>query len=179
MSDDRVRSRTEEVPSSKSSSRPVARAGSSPTKHDGYSSSRNISDASRASRHHHHHRSDSDRERRDRSDKDRSERRHRSGRHKSSRKRDPVMDKPKNLDTIDKLDVTGFFSGGGFHHDGPFDACTPHRNKNSRAAPVMAFPADGPNNSIKGVAPVNNKEQQFDMVFGISEEDPLYTTKSR
>ncbi|GME78655.1 unnamed protein product [Ambrosiozyma monospora] len=41
----------------------------------------------------------------------------------------------------------------------------------------MAFPADGPNNSIKGVAPVNNKEQQFDMVFGISEEDPLYTTK--
>lgn len=49
----------------------------------------------------------------------------------------------KNVDTIDKLDVTGLF-GGSFHHDGPFDACTPHRNKNNKAAPVAAFPADGP-----------------------------------
>ncbi|CAI4377185.1 CMF_collapsed_G0013050.mRNA.1.CDS.1 [Saccharomyces cerevisiae] len=35
---------------------------------------------------------------------------------------------PKNVDTIDKLDVTGLF-GGSFHHDGPFDAVTRGGNK--------------------------------------------------
>ncbi|KAG7813718.1 hypothetical protein KL921_001264 [Ogataea angusta] len=121
-----------------------------------------------------------------------SSRPHRSGEHKSSRghkerrshrhhrsKKQTVMDKPKNLDTIDKLDVTGFFSGGGFHHDGPFDACTPHRNKDTKAAPVMAFPVDGPNNSIKGMAPKNNRDQQIDMVFGYNEDEPIYTSKSK
>lgn len=88
----------------------------------------------------------------------------RSKEKKKSKKPEPV--RYKNLDTIDKLDVSAFF-GGGFHHDGPFDACTPHRNKNVKAAPVMAFPADGPNNSISG-APLsgNKREEQMNLAFG-------------
>lgn len=38
-----------------------------------------------------------------------------------------------------------------FHHDGPFDACNPHRNKKgSRRAPMQAFPKDSLNNSLRG-----------------------------
>ncbi|KAK9325701.1 hypothetical protein V1517DRAFT_314083 [Lipomyces orientalis] len=51
------------------------------------------------------------------------------------------------LDKIDKLDVTGIF-GTGFHHDGPFDACNPHRNKNKNKAPMLAFPIDSENNAL-------------------------------
>ncbi|KAK9453559.1 hypothetical protein V1511DRAFT_483098 [Dipodascopsis uninucleata] len=52
-----------------------------------------------------------------------------------------------SLDKIDKLDVTGI-SGTGFHHDGPFDACNPHRNKNKKKAPMLAFPIDSENNML-------------------------------
>lgn len=104
------------------------------------------------------------------SDRDHHERshRHRHRSHTSSKdkKRNSVAPQAKNVDTIDKMDVTGLF-GGSFHHDGPFDACTPHRNKNAKAPPVMAFPADGPNNSIGG-AP--NKKNAMNEVFG--REDP-------
>lgn len=48
----------------------------------------------------------------------------------------------KHLDKIDRLDVTGFSTTGGFHHDGPFDACNPNRNKNAKKAPVLAFAKD-------------------------------------
>ncbi|KAG0676153.1 hypothetical protein C6P40_001290 [Pichia californica] len=93
----------------------------------------------------------------------------------TSRKKKPLQqERSKNVDTIDKLDVTGFFGGGKFHHDGPFDACTPQRNKDSKIAPVDAFPIDGPNNSIKGMAPGNSKEQQYDMVFGIDQSKNNY-----
>ncbi|KAK9487967.1 Pal1 cell morphology protein-domain-containing protein [Lipomyces starkeyi] len=51
------------------------------------------------------------------------------------------------LDKIDKLDVTGIF-GTGFHHDGPFDACNPHRNTNKKKAPMLAFPVDSENNAL-------------------------------
>lgn len=96
-----------------------------------------------------------------------------SRRHKSSRNRSPTKKKveghnSKNLDVIDKLDVSAFY-GGKFHHDGPFDACAPHRNKNVKAAPVMAFPADGPNNSMK--AKVLSKEEHINMAFGNYEPD--------
>lgn len=116
--------------------------------------SKSVSESSRHHKHHHH-------------------------RHHSSSRRKVVAARSKNMDTIDRLDVTGFFAGGGFHHDGPFDACTPHRNKDAKAAPVLAFPADGPNNSMKGMGsgPVHSKEDQYDLVFGLSEEDPLYTSK--
>ncbi|CAI4370423.1 CIC_collapsed_G0012190.mRNA.1.CDS.1 [Saccharomyces cerevisiae] len=74
---------------------------------------------------------------------------------------------PKNVDTIDKLDVTGLF-GGSFHHDGPFDAVTPHRNKNNKAAPVLAFPVDGPNSTIGGAS---TKKSALDEVFGRDDTD--------
>ena len=60
------------------------------------------------------------------------------------------------------MDVTGLF-GGSFHHDGPFDACTPQRNKNNKVAPVLAFPADGPNNTVGGRT---SKKSTLDEVFG-------------
>lgn len=45
-----------------------------------------------------------------------------------------------------------------FHHDGPFDACNPHRNKKThKLAPVHAFPADSANNALSGFGPVNLK----------------------
>lgn len=73
----------------------------------------------------------------------------------------------KGVDTIDKLDVTGLF-GGSFHHDGPFDACTPHRNKNNTAAPVLAFPVDGPNSTIGGAT---TKKSAMNEVFGVDDAD--------
>lgn len=100
------------------------------------------------------------------------ERRH----HKSSRNKSPSKKKAvaahnsKNLDTIDKLDVSGFL-GGRFHHDGPFDACTPHRNKNEKNAPVMAFPADGPNTSMKAFGPGVNNNERMNLAFGNYTED--------
>ncbi|OWB59497.1 hypothetical protein B5S29_g355 [[Candida] boidinii] len=143
--------------------------------HRHHSTSSQHRDSSERPRRHH---SSSHRER---GDRDREgEREHSSSHHHSSgrrhRSKKVVLDKPKNLDTIDKLDVTGFFGGGAFHHDGPFDACTPHRNKDNKAAPVMAFPVDGPNSSLKMPASVNRKAETMDMVFGIRDEDPLYST---
>ncbi|SCU80783.1 LAMI_0B03686g1_1 [Lachancea mirantina] len=112
-------------------------------------------------------------------DRRRSSRRRESGGgtspHKGHRTKDKKGKKvvpPKNVDTIDKLDVTGLF-GGAFHHDGPFDACTPHRNRNNKVAPVMAFPVDGPNSSISGVS---NNKSAMNEVFGRdeTEDDDLY-----
>lgn len=121
------------------------------------------SDRSREHRH---------RERRSQSESDNHKRRERtskSSKDKKSPKKDVKPVKAKNLDTIDKLDVTGFF-GGGFHHDGPFDACTPHRNKNAKQPPVMAFPVDGPNNTISGIQNVDTN-QQLNLAFGTYNED--------
>lgn len=122
------------------------------------------------------HRSHQSREHRDSRDRDRDREKERERyrddekpRRSGTRKKKFVQEIPKNLDTIDKLDVTGFFGGSKFHHDGPFDACTPQRNKDTRAAPVAAFPIDGPNNSITGIAPENTKDAQYDMVFGIDQ----------
>lgn len=86
----------------------------------------------------------------------------------SSRRRS----KPNHsLDVIDKLDATGVYGGlGGFHHDGPFDACTPHRNngksKRSGPAPVAAFHADGPNNSLAVENPALASYRKDEAVFG-------------
>lgn len=45
-----------------------------------------------------------------------------------------------------------------FHHDGPFDAVNPNRNKpGSRRAPMQAFPKDSLNNTIGGSGPLNKK----------------------
>ncbi|XXH02788.1 hypothetical protein Hte_009174 [Hypoxylon texense] len=78
------------------------------------------------------------------------ERRHREGK-----------DKPKTgrkLDIIDQLDATSIYGTGLFHHDGPFDACNPHRNrKGSRRAPMQAFAKDSANNSIGGAGPLTQR----------------------
>ncbi|KAL6946488.1 hypothetical protein ACO0RG_000641 [Hanseniaspora osmophila] len=111
------------------------------------------------SHHHHHH------------NREESGTKHRSS---SSSKKKSKTTKPviaKNVDTIDKLDVTGLF-GGAFHHDGPFDACTPHRNKNTKVAPVLAFPKDGPNTSLAGTVPADRSyNKKMNQVFGTQNVD--------
>jgi hypothetical protein len=65
----------------------------------------------------------------------------------------------RKLDTIDFLDRTHeLFGMGAVHHDGPFDACNPHRNRQgSRRAPMQAFAKDSPNNTIGGSGPLNKR----------------------
>ncbi|KAJ5651848.1 hypothetical protein N7507_009274 [Penicillium longicatenatum] len=91
----------------------------------------------------------------DEDEKRRRERRHRErerqrdGKPRSSRK-------DRRLDIIDKLDVTSIYGTGMFHHDGPFDACNPHRNrKGARTAPMQAFPKNSTNMALGGSGPVN------------------------
>lgn len=62
----------------------------------------------------------------------------------------------RRIDIIDQLDATSIYGTGLFHHDGPFDALHPHRNRqSSRRAPMQAFPKDSLNNSIGGSGPLN------------------------
>jgi Pal1 cell morphology protein len=57
-----------------------------------------------------------------------------------------------------------------FHHDGPFDACNPHRNrKGSRAAPMQAFPKDSRNMALGGSGP-NNSNIDLAQFHGRGEE---------
>ncbi|KAI9369033.1 Pal1 cell morphology protein-domain-containing protein [Aspergillus egyptiacus] len=91
---------------------------------------------------------DDERRRRERRRRERDAR-HRDGK---SRSRKPGYE----LDIIDKLDVTSIYGTGMFHHDGPFDACNPSRNrKGLRTAPMQAFPKDSPNMALGGAGPVN------------------------
>ncbi|KAF9512584.1 hypothetical protein BS47DRAFT_1045337 [Hydnum rufescens UP504] len=50
----------------------------------------------------------------------------------------PVKKKSTHVDLIDQLDYSGL-GGGTFHHDGPFDALAPSRNRNGQKAPMSAF----------------------------------------
>ncbi|KAK7207883.1 Pal1 cell morphology protein-domain-containing protein [Myxozyma melibiosi] len=93
--------------------------------------------------HHHHTKSASPSSRQQNGTSSSSNNNSSSSGHKS--KRSSSQKGP--LDTIDRLDVTGIF-GTGFHHDGPFDACNPHRNRIDKKAPMLAFPADSENNSL-------------------------------
>lgn len=71
--------------------------------------------------------------------------------------------------------------GAVFHHDGPFDACNPHRNKNSRRlAPVQAFPADSANNSMAGLGPASQKADHSH-IFGNRDAEAFneYSSNSR
>ncbi|TFK41229.1 hypothetical protein BDQ12DRAFT_431034 [Crucibulum laeve] len=63
----------------------------------------------------------------------------RSGKSRTSKKGS------QHADVIDRLDFTGV--GPMFHHDGPFDACAPSRNKHRNKAPMYAWsgrPEDAP-----------------------------------
>lgn len=64
--------------------------------------------------------------------------------------------RPQGLDIIDKLDVTGIYGPSMIHHDGPYDAVQPHRNrKKDHRAPMEAFPLGSANNALGGSGPVN------------------------
>lgn len=76
----------------------------------------------------------------------------------------------RRIDVIDSLDVTSIHGIGMFHHDGPFDACNPHRNrKGSERAPMQAFAKDSANNTIGGSGPVH-KEINFAQFHGRGDE---------
>ncbi|KAK0729884.1 Pal1 cell morphology protein-domain-containing protein [Lasiosphaeris hirsuta] len=82
-------------------------------------------------------------------------RRDRERRHREGRDKKPVN---RKLDIIDQLDATSIYGTGMFHHDGPFDALNPHRNKSgSRRAPMQAFPKDSLNNVLGGSGPLNKR----------------------
>ena len=121
---------------------------------------------------------DDDRRRRERRNRDRDSR-HRDGKPRSSRK-------DRRLDIIDKLDVTSIYGTGSelhlafffnllhntnqerivFHHDGPFDACNPHRNrKGLRATPMQAFPKGSSNMALGGAGP-NNSNIDLNLFHG-------------
>ncbi|KAL4900828.1 hypothetical protein BDW74DRAFT_90801 [Aspergillus multicolor] len=107
---------------------------------------------------------DDERRRRERRRRER-EGRHRDGKSSSSSKKANYQ-----LDIIDKLDVTSIYGTGMFHHDGPFDACNPSRNrKGLRATPMQAFPKDSSNMALGGAGP-NNDKIDLDRFHGRMEE---------
>ena len=60
-----------------------------------------------------------------------------------------------------------------FHHDGPFDACNPHRNrKGSKQAPMQAFPKDSKNMALGGAGP-NNSRLNLELIHGHTAEGYL------
>jgi hypothetical protein len=126
----------------------------------------------------------------------RRERRHREreGRSKDGKSRSSRKD--RRLDIIDKLDVTSIYGTGSkclglffslsfpffceytiriltiivFHHDGPFDACNPHRNRRGvRTAPMQAFPKGSTNMALGGAGP-NNSNIDLNLFHGRMEE---------
>ncbi|KAK4548564.1 hypothetical protein LTR36_009474 [Oleoguttula mirabilis] len=102
----------------------------------------------------------------------RKEREERHRREKEKIRKGPTPAKrQQGLDIIDKLDVTGIYGQGLFHHDGPFDACNPHRNKgkSSRPAPMQAFPEGSANMALGGSGPVRSR-LDLDKFHGRGEE---------
>ncbi|GAB7345029.1 hypothetical protein MBLNU457_3446t1 [Dothideomycetes sp. NU457] len=111
---------------------------------------------------------DEERRRRHERRRERKEREAKEGKTKDSSKSSARPRKAHGLDVIDKLDVTGIYGQGFFHHDGPFDACNPHRNKGKgRPAPMQAFPVDSANNALGGGAP---KAFDYDKFHGRENE---------
>ncbi|KAF8642384.1 hypothetical protein AX16_009652 [Volvariella volvacea WC 439] len=121
-----------------------------------------------------------------------------SGRRSQSQDSAPITEKAKpstksrskkgsqHADVIDRLDPTGV--GPMFHHDGPFDACAPSRNRQRSKAPMYAWSArpgedlphqDGPYpsaNSYPGLSaygePPNKKVDAIAEAWGIHEPEP-------
>ena len=88
----------------------------------------------------------------------RERRKERDERAKDSKSRSKRVRKPHGLDIIDKLDVSGIYGPSMIHHDGPYDAVQPHRNrKKDHRAPMHAFPVNSANNALGGSGPVNDK----------------------
>lgn len=58
-----------------------------------------------------------------------------------------------------------------FHHDGPFDALNPHRNRGgTRRAPMEAFPEGSLNNSLGGSGPINARPDHATFMGNHDEE---------
>lgn len=88
----------------------------------------------------------------------RERRKERDDRAKDSKSGQRKVRRPQGLDLIDKLDVTGIYGPSMIHHDGPYDAVQPHRNRKKDArAPMEAFPVGSANNSLGGSGPLNSK----------------------
>lgn len=88
----------------------------------------------------------------------RERRRERDERTRDPKSRSARVRKPHGLDIIDKLDVSGIYGPSMIHHDGPYDAVQPHRNREKdKRAPMHAFPAGSANNALGGSGPVNDK----------------------
>ncbi|KAL5388787.1 hypothetical protein DPSP01_002892 [Paraphaeosphaeria sporulosa] len=88
----------------------------------------------------------------------RERRRERDERARDGKSRSTKVRKPHGLDIIDKLDVSGIYGPSMIHHDGPYDAVQPHRNREKdKRAPMHAFPAGSANNALGGSGPVNDK----------------------
>lgn len=97
------------------------------------------------------------------------ERRHRERESSSSKDKPPKSN--KRMDIIDQLDATSIFGTGLFHHDGPFDALNPHRNRQgSRRAPMQAFPKDSLNNVLGGSGPLNARPDHATFMGTADEE---------
>ncbi|KAL2259672.1 hypothetical protein VTK26DRAFT_6553 [Humicola hyalothermophila] len=85
-------------------------------------------------------------------------RRERERAHRHREAKDKERRPSRKLDIIDQLDATSIYGTGIFHHDGPFDALNPHRNRQgSRRAPMQAFPKDSLNNTLGGAGPLNTR----------------------
>ncbi|KAG6885592.1 hypothetical protein C0993_012594 [Termitomyces sp. T159_Od127] len=80
--------------------------------------------------------------------------------------------KPKkgsqHADVIDRLDFTGV--GPMFHHDGPFDACAPSRNRQRSNAPMFAWQDDLPHH--RAPEPPKKKVDAIAEAWGIHEPEP-------
>ncbi|KAF2738824.1 Pal1-domain-containing protein [Polyplosphaeria fusca] len=88
--------------------------------------------------------------------KRRERRKERDERAKDGKSTQRRVRKPQGLDLIDKLDVSGIYGPSLIHHDGPYDAVQPHRNrKKDHRAPMHAFPKDSANNMLGGSGPIN------------------------
>ncbi|KAI0348551.1 hypothetical protein BDW22DRAFT_1320112 [Trametopsis cervina] len=57
---------------------------------------------------------------------------------KGTSRRNPAKKGSSHADVIDRLDYSGV-GGPMFHHDGPFDACAPSRNRHKTKAPMFAW----------------------------------------
>ncbi|KAI5283265.1 hypothetical protein KEM54_002275 [Ascosphaera aggregata] len=118
-----------------------------------------------------HERGRSDRHRRHEGERSRRDK----GDEKDGRRRGKSTKPNRKLDVIDKLDLTGIYGPGQFHHDGPFDACNPHRNrKGIRAAPMQAFAEDSPS-----MVPTGGGPRAFDHDLYLGKGEDPYNDFSR
>ncbi|KAI6162134.1 Pal1 cell morphology protein-domain-containing protein [Pisolithus thermaeus] len=76
-----------------------------------------------------------------------------------------------HADVIDRLDFTGV--GPMFHHDGPFDACAPSRNRHRTKAPMLAWSSNPAEEyALAPSAPYPSPDAYNGEAWGIHEPEP-------